>query len=223
MRANSAGKAAARDAIARDPERTRKRILEAASTEFAAKGFAGARVDTIARNASINKRMLYHYFGDKNGLFREVLRKKMAQRRAWNLATPDDPTSSLPYWFELACKDKSWVRLMEWEALQFTGRKLIDERRRVKSAADAVQRIARRQKSGHLALDMDAGAMLLGMIALSWFPLAFPQLTRLITGCTAEDDAFVRKHRQFLEKVSVAFRGNGNGRHGAGIEKKDKC
>jgi TetR/AcrR family transcriptional regulator len=217
MKANSAGRPSSRESVARDPERTRKRILAAASAEFAAKGFAGARVDAIARDASINKRMLYHYFGDKEGLFREVLRKKMAQRRVWNLGTPDDPASSLPYWFDLACKDKSWVRLMEWEALQFSGRKMIDERRRLKSAADAVQRIVRRQKSGHLALDMDAGAMLLGMIALSWFPLAFPQLTRLITGRSAEDEGFIKKHRQFLERVSVAFRGNV--KNGARVER----
>src|SRR6266700_1747598 len=73
----------------RNPERSRERILVAAFKEFAAKGFAGARVDTIARRASINKRMLYHYFGDKKGLFREVLRRKIAERQAWGVATPD--------------------------------------------------------------------------------------------------------------------------------------
>src|SRR2546421_12081337 len=123
----------AEKAPTRDPERSRERILEAAFNEFAAKGFAGARVDSIARDASINKRMLYHYFGDKEGLFREVLRKKMTQRRAWNLATPDDPMSSLPYWFDLACKDRNWVRLLEREALQFENRKLVDEGTRGKS------------------------------------------------------------------------------------------
>ena len=66
-------------AIAASPQR----ILEAALQEFAAKGFAGARVDVIARRARINKRMLYHYFGDKEGLFREVLRRKIADRSAW--------------------------------------------------------------------------------------------------------------------------------------------
>src|SRR5436190_24026782 len=83
----------------RDPERTKLRIWEAALEEFAAKGFAGARVDAIARNAAINKRMLYHYFGGKEGLFKDVVRRKMAQRRVWHLATPDDPVESLPYWF----------------------------------------------------------------------------------------------------------------------------
>src|SRR3954454_8570736 len=114
----------------RDPVRTRERILAAALREFADKGFAGARVDAIAAAASINKRMLYHYFGDKEGLFREVLRNKMAQRRAWNLHTPDDPVEGLPYWFDLARKDREWIRLLEWEALQLDGGKFIDERER---------------------------------------------------------------------------------------------
>src|SRR5580765_4440836 len=111
----------------RNPERTKQRILEAAFSGFAAKGFAGARVDEIARQAGINKRMLYHYFGDKKALFREVLRRRIAQRQAWGVATPDDPTQSLPYWFDLASKDRDWIRLLEWEALQFVDRQLIDE------------------------------------------------------------------------------------------------
>ena len=67
-------------AATRNPKRSRERILAAALKEFASKGFAGARVDFIARSAAINKRMLYHYFGNKKKLFREVLRLKMAER-----------------------------------------------------------------------------------------------------------------------------------------------
>ncbi len=206
MKSSSNGGAAERQT--RDPKRTKLRILEAALEEFAAKGFAGARVDAIARNATINKRMLYHYFGGKEGLFQEVVRRKMEQRRVWNLATPDDPVESLPYWFELASRDRNWVRLLEWEALQFTGRKVIDETRRAKSASEAVGRIARKQKLGHLARDPDAANLLLGMIALSWFPLAFPQLTRFITGYAADDATFLKRHQQFLRRVSIAFRGS---------------
>lgn len=57
----------------RDPDDTRRRILEAAADAFAGQGFAGARVDAIAAAAGTNKRMLYHYFGDKGGLHRAVL------------------------------------------------------------------------------------------------------------------------------------------------------
>src|SRR5205823_6700491 len=106
-------------AISRDPERSQERILDAALKEFAAKGFAGTRVDAIARHANINKRMLYHYFGDKEGLFREVLRRKMTERAAWLASAPEDPIERLPFWFQLACRDPQWIRLLEWEALQW--------------------------------------------------------------------------------------------------------
>jgi AcrR family transcriptional regulator len=57
----------------RDPARTRAQILEAALTEFAHKGLAGARVDQIAARAGVNKRMIYHYFGNKEDLFLAIL------------------------------------------------------------------------------------------------------------------------------------------------------
>jgi len=57
----------------RDPERTSAAILAAAVREFTEKGFAGARVDGIAKRAGANKRMLYHYFGDKEALYLAVL------------------------------------------------------------------------------------------------------------------------------------------------------
>ena len=57
----------------RDPERTRAAILDAAIREFATEGFGGARVDAIAARAKINKRMLYHYFGNKEDLYLAVL------------------------------------------------------------------------------------------------------------------------------------------------------
>jgi AcrR family transcriptional regulator len=53
----------------RDPERTRSHLLEAAATEFAAHGYAGARVARIAHKARANQRMVYHYFGSKEGLY----------------------------------------------------------------------------------------------------------------------------------------------------------
>jgi AcrR family transcriptional regulator len=52
---------------------TRDRILAAASSAFAAAGFAGARVDAIARDAGVNKAMLYYHVGDKRALYTEVL------------------------------------------------------------------------------------------------------------------------------------------------------
>ena len=57
----------------RDPERTRARILEAATSEFTRHGLGGARVDRIAKRAGTNERMLYYYFLSKDQLFLTVL------------------------------------------------------------------------------------------------------------------------------------------------------
>ena len=66
----------------RDPARTRSRILDAATVEFARYGLGGARVDRIAERAGANKRMLYYYFGDKDGLFLAALEDRYAHIRS---------------------------------------------------------------------------------------------------------------------------------------------
>src|SRR5438552_7001070 len=66
----------------RDPERTRARILEAATEEFARYGLGGARVERIAKRAAANKRMLYYYFRDKDNLFLAALEGRYAHIRA---------------------------------------------------------------------------------------------------------------------------------------------
>jgi AcrR family transcriptional regulator len=66
----------------RDADRTRQKILAAAADEFARKGFAGARVDAIARVAAANKRMIYYYFTSKDGLYTAVLERAYEDMRA---------------------------------------------------------------------------------------------------------------------------------------------
>src|SRR5262249_20097175 len=101
----------------RHPARTQERILAAALREFSEKGFAGARVDRIARRARVNKRMLSHYFATTESPLRQILARKVRDRAAWAGTAPDDAAESLPFWFDTACRDRDWVRLMEWEAL----------------------------------------------------------------------------------------------------------
>jgi TetR/AcrR family transcriptional regulator len=77
------------------------RILAAAAVEFAARGYAGARVDRIARRARVNKAMLYYHFRSKQGLYRALLRDTFG-RAAERLqaiadagATPADQLDSI--------------------------------------------------------------------------------------------------------------------------------
>ena len=201
-----AGPAKSNVAVAgRNPERTRARILSAALEEFAANGFAGARVDAIARRAAINKRMLYHYFGDKEGLFREVLRRKMEQRALWLASAPEDPMESLPYWFRLACGDTDWVRLLEWEALQRGERQVTDEERRRQGAGQAIARLEQRQAKGFLPTELDPGQLLLALMGITAYPFAFPQLARLVTGLSVSDPEFQERREHFLRQFAASF------------------
>jgi AcrR family transcriptional regulator len=82
----------------RDPIATRARILAAAKAEFARKGLGGARVDDIAARAKANKRMLYHYFGNKEELFRITLEDAYAgirEAEAKLEIEKDDPITAL--------------------------------------------------------------------------------------------------------------------------------
>jgi len=56
-----------------DPEQTRRDILTVATQEFADKGLSGARIDEIAARTRTSKRMIYYYFGSKEGLYISVL------------------------------------------------------------------------------------------------------------------------------------------------------
>jgi AcrR family transcriptional regulator len=56
-----------------DPDGTRRDILETASREFAMNGLSGARIDEIAARTKSSKRMIYYYFGDKEGLYLQAL------------------------------------------------------------------------------------------------------------------------------------------------------
>jgi TetR/AcrR family transcriptional regulator len=192
-------------ATPRNPERSRARILAAALKEFAAKGFAGARVDAIARRASINKRMLYHYFGDKEELFKAVLRRKISQRQAWAETLSGEPEETLPFWFEAACKDADWVRLFQWEALQGNWQSVIDEEQRLAATARGLERIRQRQARGQIAADLDPRHVMLTLRSLTMFPVAFPQLTRLITGKSVFDPKFQKERSEFLKRFAAAL------------------
>lgn len=79
-RAGSGKKAAS---WTQDPEGVRRNILAVARAEFVENGLSGARVDEIAAKTSTSKRMIYYYFGDKEGLYRAVLEEMYGRIRTF--------------------------------------------------------------------------------------------------------------------------------------------
>jgi AcrR family transcriptional regulator len=66
----------------RDSERTKRAILSSALKEFSQYGYSGTRIDRIAKSAKCNIRMLYHYFGSKEGIYIAVLERAYDDIRA---------------------------------------------------------------------------------------------------------------------------------------------
>jgi AcrR family transcriptional regulator len=190
---------------ARDPQRTQDRILAAALAEFSAEGFAGARVARIARRARVNKRMLYHYFGNKEDLFRGIFDRKLVERAGWLTEAPADLGASLAYWFRMACEDSDWIRLIQWEALADGDESVIREEERRASFRQALDDLRARQRRGLLPADLDAGHLLLAIMGLVAYPLAFPQLTRMVTGRSATDPGFRAERAEFLRRFAAAL------------------
>jgi len=65
----------------RDADRTQQAILRAAMDEFSTAGLGGARMDSIAERAGVNKRLIYYYFGNKEALFLAALETTYADIR----------------------------------------------------------------------------------------------------------------------------------------------
>ena len=65
----------------RDAAASRSALLAAAVAEFAAHGFAGARVDRIAAAAGVNKQLVYHHYGSKDDLYQVALESVYAELR----------------------------------------------------------------------------------------------------------------------------------------------
>ncbi len=174
--------------------------------EFSEYGLAGARVDRIAHRARINKRMLYSYFGAKNDLYREVMRRRFALRAAQldrtARATAEESTVS---WFRFGCRDREWVRLMLWEALDKSASRMIARAHRKRAYDRAALQFAGFQRAGQLPSGLDPRLLLLSSMALTTFPLAFPQLTRLVTGISPDGSRFRARWTAFLRAAMREF------------------
>lgn len=190
----------------RNPEATRARILDAAKIEFAAVGFAGARVDAIAEAAGVNKRMLYHYFGDKRGLYREVYHRQVLAHGEVTGEMPPDPVAALPYWYDEVSSDPEWTRLLGWEALTEQSQGSIGAEELRSNYAGAIGWIRSAQESGLLDSTLDPELYLLLTIAMSMYPGAMPQVTRSVTGLDHADPAFHERWRAFIASIVERLR-----------------
>ncbi|MCP3800293.1 TetR/AcrR family transcriptional regulator [Allokutzneria sp. A3M-2-11 16] len=183
-----------------DADRSRRLLLSAAFDEFAAKGFAGARVHEIAARAGVNKQLINYYFGGKEGLYRELQQAWLDREATFN--TPQQPLADLAVrYLRESLADPRGIRLMVWRGLDSSDTPP-DE-----SPIDSDLAYLRdRQHDEELAADLDPAAVLLLMMAAISAPIVMPDVTKRLFGIDPTAPEFEQRYgaqiRLILEKLS---------------------
>jgi len=102
----------------RDAKATRRRLIDAARTEFAEHGIAGARVDRIAADAQANKAQIYHYFGSKDRLFDAVWEDLVEQVVEAAPLDVDDLPGFAARLSRTYAQRPELIRLITWQRLE---------------------------------------------------------------------------------------------------------
>ncbi|GAA5136471.1 TetR/AcrR family transcriptional regulator [Pseudonocardia adelaidensis] len=179
----------------RDPERTKARILEAATAEFAAKGFAGARVSEIAARAGVNQQLIAYYFDGKEGLYREMGRRWRAYEAE---AIPDDtPLAEMIKRYVRSSVHRGG-RLLAWEGLADTGEDDEETRERNARLRHEVEAIRERQRAGEVDDRFDPAALHLIALSAANALVVYPHLARGLFGVEADTPDLVERYAEQL-------------------------
>jgi AcrR family transcriptional regulator len=184
--------------MARDAEATKERIFDAASTEFADHGLAGARIDAIAKRAGANKQLIYAYFGSKEELFAAVLRRQLARIDEDVVLQPDRLPEFAGEVFDFHAEHPELARLLISEALSYRSGPVPDQETRDANKARKVKVVREGQETGTIDPSLEPSDLLLFIIALAIWPVAAPQVARQFAGQDPEDPKVRSRYRASL-------------------------
>ena len=197
----------------RNPEETRRKILDAAETEFARKGYDGTRLRDVALAVGVHHALLHHYFKDKEGLFRAVLERALegVSSRAFDiLRSPGDlrelTTNFVDTLVDFLAENQSLALILHFASLDegSPAYAVCEELgfRLVKPLFDATDEAVKRgQAEGIFRKDVDARQMLMvGVGAVAFVYHA----DKLFSGIFEEDvrgTEQVDKHKAAAAKI----------------------
>ncbi|MDS0133574.1 MULTISPECIES: TetR family transcriptional regulator [unclassified Amycolatopsis] len=185
----------------RDPERTRRLILEAAAAEFAAKGYAGARIAAIAARAGVNQQLISYYFDGKEGLYR-AMSEGWGQRQS-ELMAPDLPLSEQVRRMALeTVESRDGVRLLAWSGLEYEGPETDpDHAPRTQRLTGTVERLGALKAEGRLPDWADPECLTVLLMAAAMAPVTLPHVVDGLTGTQADSPEFVRRYADQLASL----------------------
>ncbi len=160
----------------RDPEATRAALVEAAEEIFLEKGFGNTSLSEIAKRAGITKSLIHHYFGSKEGLWREVKTRRFMHyaNRQMEMLQQAQPSAellkaSVAFYFDFLRRNPQIVRVLAWMFLEQDQKECMDIDREL--IAQGVEKIREAQALGQLRKDIDPRFIVFVFIGLCqhWF------------------------------------------------------
>ena len=210
-----AKKARAAEPRTNDPERTMADILEVATTEFADKGLSGARIDEIAAATRTSKRMIYYYFGSKEGLYVAVLEEAYRRIRAIETELhledlpPEDALRRLVgFTFDYQLANPEFIRLVMTENIhrgEFIAQSNVIQKLNV-PAIDAVRAVCERGvKGGAFRKDVDPVDLHMSISALCFFNVSNRHTFSLIFKRDLDSPRAIGARRDSIIEMVVRF------------------
>jgi AcrR family transcriptional regulator len=185
----------------RDAERTRERILAAATEEISAHGYAGARVANIAARAGVNQQLISYYFGGKQGLYDALNQRWLAEEATF--ANPGRSVEEIiAGYFDATAAQPAGARLLLWQALgDVSGGSVAAQEAEI--ADNVIDDLRRRQREGELTSDYDAEFILLVVWSAIMAQVAAPHVVR---GAYQADPGSAEFRERFLPQLQRLFR-----------------
>jgi AcrR family transcriptional regulator len=175
--------------MAWDTEGTKRKILDAATSEFAERGPDGTTIERIAKIAGVNKERVYNYFGSKTELFARVLSDQLATA-AYDVplesSSPDDIAEHAGRLYDYHRQHPALARLLQWEALAFPA-EVPDEQSRSDYYQRRTTALADGQSAGTLTATLAPDVLHFLLLSLGGYWANLPQVARMITGASADD------------------------------------
>ena len=201
----------------RDSALTRESILRAATFEFCRNGLGGARVDAIAHRAKANMRLLYHYFGDKDGLYLAVLEHVYAEIRTaeQQLNLDDlDPVAAMnglvDFTFDFFQNHQNYIALINNENLQ-RGRYLRKSRKiaaLTMPLVSSIERVLRRGvAAGVFRSGVDPIQLYVSITAFSYFHVSNRHTLSVMFDKDLGDPKWLEERRRHARDVISTWLG----------------
>jgi AcrR family transcriptional regulator len=199
----------------RDPEAAVEDIIAVARKEFADRGLSGARVDEIAARTRTSKRMIYYYFGGKEGLYRAVLEDAYRRMRAVEAGLELDglpPLEALrklvAFTFDHQVSDPDFVRLVMNENIHRGVHLARSEKIQGLNwpAIEAVRRICERGRAeGAFRDDLDPVDLHMSISALCFFNVANRHTFSLIFKRDMSSPEALAGRRRNIEEIVLRY------------------